>query len=139
MLNQCSTRPQDAITVIGEPYLKLDIIVPLKGSSKARTETGSPHHKNRRRMSAESTLLMSPSQSVAGCQEINGKNIKAEGETASVVIDIDCQVIKCKIAYLKLLSMADFCAITKYHLLDDCLINPFKIHISMSESIVKYV
>lgn len=41
-------------------------------------------------MSAESTLLMSPSQSVAGCQEINGKNIKAEGETASVVIDIDC-------------------------------------------------
>ena len=40
-------------------------------------------------MSAESTLLMSPAQSVAGCQE-NGKNIEVEGETASVVIDIDC-------------------------------------------------
>ena len=65
-------------------------LVLLKGSSKARTGTASSHHKNRRRMSAESILLMSPSRSVAGCQEVNGKNNKTEGETASVVIDIDC-------------------------------------------------
>merc|ERR1712110_585443 len=32
----------------------LNRICKEKGSSKARTETGSPHHKNRRRMSAES-------------------------------------------------------------------------------------
>ena len=61
-----------------------------KGSSKSRTGTESPDHKNRRRMSAESYLLMSPTQSVVGVQENNGKNIQTEVETPSVVINIDC-------------------------------------------------
>ena len=51
-------------------------------------------------MSAESILLMSPSRSVAGSQEVNGKNIKTEGETASVVIDIDCQEINANLPTL---------------------------------------
>lgn len=60
-----------------------------KGSSKSRLGPESPHQ-NRRRMSAESSLLMPPTQSVVGDQENNGKNIKTEVETQSVVIDMDC-------------------------------------------------
>ena len=33
---------------------------------------------------------MPPTQSVVGDQENNGKNIKTEVETQSVVIDMDC-------------------------------------------------
>ena len=60
-----------------------------KGSSKSRPGPESPNQ-NRRRMSAESSLLMPPTQSVIGDQENNGKNIQTEVETPSVVIDMDC-------------------------------------------------
>ena len=60
-----------------------------KGSSKSRQGPESPNQ-NRRRMSAESSLLMPPTEGVVGVQENNGKNIQTEVETPSVVIDMDC-------------------------------------------------
>ena len=73
---------------ISAPFINSKLTLPyhvsltFQGSSKSQTGD--------RRESAESYIMMSPSESVAGIKEKYTQNSKSVGETASVVIDIDC-------------------------------------------------